>query len=388
MKKFKPRLLFSLPSFEDWPLILRLLLQPLNRKKRILFGIFLTILLFGVSYLDVVTGNRLDFKPIYGIIVLLAFALFRFQGLWWLLGVMISYQATFGIRYLHPSPHLEFLDDIVALFSFGAIGLLIAMISQGMQEIKRSHELLQRDLLLAGQTQKQILPPPTHLSWVKIEGLLRPTGEVGGDFYLIEPLQENLVFFAIGDVQGKGVSAALTMVRVMALFLEDTKEIEPLSLFCKRMNEKICTADFGMVTVFLGTMKKIAGDKVLLKYVKAGHEEGLLIKRNGQWHELKGDGLPFGVSPNENYKEESVILEPYDCLLFYTDGLADARNPFKQTFGRETLVQQAAFLAKKAVDEGIGEWLNQLFNLVDAHRGEGIQEDDMAALGILILPQQ
>jgi serine phosphatase RsbU (regulator of sigma subunit) len=205
-------------------------------------------------------------------------------------------------------------------------------------ELARLHQE-QRDLEAATQIQKSFLPGERP----QIEGLqffdyYSSARQVGGDYYDYIPLPGNRLAVALGDVSGKGVSAALLMARLSAgvrfyLATEPTvaAAVRQLNGLLTRAGSADRFVTFVVAVLDLNTFA--------LTLVNAGHMPPL--RRRGQPAVVDdvGDeivGIPLGVF-DRPYEEQVVPLEPGDTLLLYTDGVTEARNPQDQLYGADRL---------------------------------------------------
>lgn len=351
-------------------------------EKKLLAGLLITVLLFAIDYVDRVTGNQVNFKPLFGVVVLCAFSLFGMWGFPWLLVAALRAWPwpDFGRLAYLSAARAKFFSDLFTFIAFAAVGLLISWLVRCLIDIQRSQQTLNYDLMRAAKMQEQILPPPLTLPWVTVAGKLRPAWELGGDFYLCEVMGKNKVFFAIGDIEGKGIAAAMTMAKITAIISNLCKECNSLDKLLEKANQHFCKVETTLVTVLVGTLTRLEQEKVLLTYAKAGHENGILIHGNGALAELSASGLPLGVLCSETYEERSLIIRAGAKLLFYTDGLVDARNSSEQIFAREQLAARATSLAGQYTPSQIGEWLDRLMDEVEA--SHEIRYDDMALLGL------
>jgi len=373
---------FRLLPLESWSPALRILVSNPSVRGRWIFGIFLSVLLAGVAYTDVMTGDRVNLKPLCGLLVLFAFLVFRFHGIWWLLGTVGVYQVELSLDRLRPSQHVVFIDDVIVAVAFGLIGLMIVYVHEGLTAVRQSHEDMRRDLQLAGAVQRQFISPPLDSHKIFVEGYLRPTGEVGGDFYIITSLDADRVFFAIGDVQGKGVSAALMMAKIVGIFSESVKRGESISKLLSEVNERLCADESPLVTAFIGIGKCLEDGRVRLSFGRAGHEPGYLIRHQGKIEEITPSGIPLAVFPGEHFEECEIVMSAGDRILLFTDGLTDTRNADRVQFGRDRLAQCSRKFIGHLHEKRVSDWIAHIVEEVDRFRGDQLQEDDMALLGI------
>lgn len=163
--------------------------------------------------------------------------------------------------------------------------------------------------------------------------------EVGGDFYDFYLLSENVIAFVIADVSGKGIPAAMFMMRAKTI-IKDLAESgsEPDEIFT-RANEKLCeNNDAGMfVTAWLGILDFTTG---LLKFANAGHNPPLICRSGGRFEYLKArSGLVLAGMKGIKYRKNELRLAPGDRIYLYTDGVTEAADPENRLYGEQRLLE-------------------------------------------------
>jgi phosphoserine phosphatase RsbU/P len=203
-------------------------------------------------------------------------------------------------------------------------------------ERKVRYELLKRELESAWKIQANLLPsarPLFRSPAVDVHALIRPAREVGGDFFDAVALDETHLCVAIGDVSGKGMPAALFMMRVVTLLRSALLERrDPISVL-PDLNRQLCEAneEFMFVTMAVALIDTASG---CLTYLNAGHNPPALSVAGGNfrlWDPPKGPLL--GVAPKAVYEVRELKLGQGDTLLFYTDGVTEAENANLEIFG-------------------------------------------------------
>ncbi len=216
-----------------------------------------------------------------------------------------------------------------------------AAIALGNAELHRQaleKERLEREVELASQIQRQILPhgAPEILGF-DLAGWYRPARHIGGDYYDFFPLSgENKTAIVVGDVSGKGVPAALLVSTLhSALRLLAEREGIVASLF-ERLNRHVLDSSAAnkFITLFCAELDAASGT---LTYVNAGHNPGLLVRAGGQVEELGAGGPPIGLLPGATFQLERRQLAPGDLLGLYSDGITEAENGTDEEYGLERL---------------------------------------------------
>jgi phosphoserine phosphatase RsbU/P len=203
-------------------------------------------------------------------------------------------------------------------------------LQQQEEELKRAREI------------QQMLLPSTlpQLAGVQIAGAWHPAREVGGDYFDVIQLNKDRLGICMGDVAGKGITAALLMANLQASFRAfATAEASPM-VVCTKLNKFLCanTASGKFVTFFYAVLD---ADARTLTYENAGHSPGLLMRSNGTTETLQGGGAVLGALPDWAYQDYTAQLQPGDQLLLSTDGITEAENAKLEEFGDERLLEAA-----------------------------------------------
>ncbi|TAN71533.1 MAG: GAF domain-containing protein, partial [Magnetospirillum sp.] len=208
-----------------------------------------------------------------------------------------------------------------ALSMSSALALINTRLVAGMAE----QEVFKRELVLASEIQRAMLPPPQPPT-SPVHGINLPARGVSGDFYEILPLADGRIAFAIGDVSGKGMNASLLMTKTASLFRCLAKrEDGPGRILTAIDSELHETGLAGMfVTMVAGILDPKTGRVVL---ANAGHEPPLLRGRDG-FHAIDDGMPPLGISPDlfAGGCPESVVELDGGALYLFTDGLTEVRT--------------------------------------------------------------
>jgi phosphoserine phosphatase RsbU/P len=234
-----------------------------------------------------------------------------------------------------------------------------ARIEQQEQEMTRAHEI-----------QKNLLPKDLpQLAGVEIVSAWQPARIVGGDYFDVIRLDDNRLGLCIGDVAGKGITAALLMANLQAAFRAFAVAEASPSVVCSKLNEFICgnVAPGKFITFFYAILNPSLRT---ITFENAGHCPALLVKKSGQAEFLRGDGAVLGVLPEWVYKDYSVTVNTGDRLLLYTDGVTEAENQHAEQFGDERLLQSAL-----AVDGSAANTRHHLMEAVTEFCGNNFRDD-------------
>lgn len=236
----------------------------------------------------------------------------------------------------------------------------------------------ERSLRIAGAVQKQMLPVETpKFDRIELAGRYRPTQEIGGDFYDLFNVHDQLGVL-VGDVVGKGVVAGMIMSAVRATVRAYAELFDDLSQVMTRTNEAVCrdTTVSEFVTIWYGM---IDPQTLEMRYVNAGHEPPLLVRKGDsgwQIHSIDGAGLVVGVIEYEEYTMHTIDLQPGDFLIAYTDGITDAINFDMQRFRKDKLQQSIIDILEETPDANAQHMLERIFWSIRQFSGLQYQADD------------
>jgi phosphoserine phosphatase RsbU/P len=222
--------------------------------------------------------------------------------------------------------------------------------------VAKEKERLQAELEIASEVQAQLYPKTIPIvRTLRVTGLCEPARMVSGDYYDYQNLADNRLAIAIGDVAGKGISAALLMATIqsaMRMELRSSLEMAAPS-HVPRNGTRLSTAR--MVTELNQQLhattapEKFAtfcialydDDSGIITYTNAGHLPPILI-RNGDATRLDVNGTVVGAFPRSQYDESKIQLLSGDLLIWYTDGITEPENEYGEMFGEERLIELVA----------------------------------------------
>lgn len=182
--------------------------------------------------------------------------------------------------------------------------------------------------------------------------MLQPAREVGGDWYDFFIMDEKL-YFALGDVSGKGVPAALFMAITRAAFRFIAKFKIPTEQIVSRINDMICegNANGMFVTMFVGCIDLLTGE---MRYCNAGHNPIVIIKPDGTAQYLQAKpNIAVGVFEDFGYESEEIKVEKGSRLFIYTDGVTEAENVEKELFDTDRLLAYSNAIASTATSKEV-----------------------------------
>src|ERR1700724_2970712 len=199
--------------------------------------------------------------------------------------------------------------------------------------------VMKRDLQIAREIQTWLLPgAPPQIPGVSIAYVTRPANTVAGDYYDVFPRpgkssDENRVVFAVADVAGKSIPAAMLMATFQASLKTLSTAQVPLAELASNMNRYACSNSQGGLRFTTAFLAEYDAARRTFHYINAGHNNPILRRSNRLIERLDVGGLPLGIQPEAKYESASVMLAPGDWLIIFTDGLVEAENALQEEYG-------------------------------------------------------
>jgi sigma-B regulation protein RsbU (phosphoserine phosphatase) len=265
-------------------------------------------------------------------------------------------------------------------------GALAGAFNQMAEDLERheaaavEQERMRRELELSRLIQTEMLPRgPLRSGPAEIAGVSIPARQVGGDFFNYFVLPDNRLALLVGDVSGKGVSAALLMANIQATLRARLPHETDLARLADRLDRELDQNTPGGVylTLFLGILET---DGRLLRYVNAGHNPQFVVRRRGGLEALSSTGMPIALYAGHGYTASETRLEAGDLLFFYTDGLVEAENAAGDMIGSDRL--QEMLTAEQG--EQIADVLRHIEQQISEFRGKAELFDDATMMALRI----
>lgn len=299
--------------------------------------------------------NKLS--PARRVLLLVALVLLLLSGV----GFQVGNHATVEIRF-------EFLAAVVFL-------LLLSL------ELA-DKVIMKRDLEIAREIQSWLVPsePPT-IPGAEVAFWTRPQNTVAGDYYdAFFPLNDGAsggkLMMVMADVAGKSVPAALLMATFQASLRTLASDGMPLLQLAERLNRYACAHSVGGQRFTTAVIALYEPESRQLEYVNAGHNSPALRRSNGSTERLESSGLPCGILPEASFSASSIVLEPGDTLVLFTDGVVEAFNSAGEEFSDSRWISVIRALPRLSA-EGT---LRQLMKSVEDFVGTTRQSDDITCL--------
>ncbi|MEM1423298.1 MAG: GAF domain-containing SpoIIE family protein phosphatase [Planctomycetota bacterium] len=245
-----------------------------------------------------------------------------------------------------------------------------------------------RHMKLARDVQQRMLPDVSVGGFPRLDVGARyiSSFDVSGDFYDVMPFERSLGF-AIGDVVGKGVPAALMMASLRASLRAHAADMYHLDDAIARVNRDLSeyTLLNEFATLFYGVINH---DTLRLTYCNAGHEPPYVLRRGAgggvRLHALDVGGLVVGIDPDASYKRGVFDLAQGDIILSCTDGVTEAMNPAGELFGRERLREEVVAFANEHPEPSAQSLVDHLLWCVRRFVGVEAEGDDITILAVRV----
>jgi len=275
---------------------------------------------------------------------------------------------------------LRVAHSVVDLAGFLAVGFLVTLIARQRarlaEEVQRQRDDYERDLMLAAQVQRQVLPKPITLPGLEIAATMHPARLLGGDYYDFFPVSDDTVDVVIADVSGKGAAAALLMPSLAVALRLRAKELSGPAEIIKDLDDilKQVTRPATFVTIFYARLNHA---ERRLEYACGGHNPPILMRpKTGESWMLSEAGPIVGILPDAQYFNTVVALEEGDVLTLYTDGVSEQENVTDEQFSVERL--KGNLLMRE--NETAAVIVDGVADAVSVWAGAKEQEDDLTVV--------
>lgn len=270
----------------------------------------------------------------------------------WIVGVTMTRTITGAVHHLYEGTqkvmegqfsHRMLVSGRDQLADVGASFNRMTAHLEHLVTVAKEKERMQSELEIAREVQNQLYPRlEMHSSHLRVAAVFKPARMVSGDYFDYKDVCAGQVAFAIGDVSGKGVSAALLMASLQSSLrtqLQSANDAVKLSTadVVSRLNRHLCASSSPdkYATFCLSLYRE---DSSTMFYTNAGHLPPVLVRR-GRAHRLDVNGTIVGAFANVPYEESSVQLESGDLIAWFTDGVTEPESEFGEMFGEERFIE-------------------------------------------------
>jgi sigma-B regulation protein RsbU (phosphoserine phosphatase) len=272
-----------------------------------------------------------------------------------------------------------FFGPDLNLFEMFCGSAALAIQNARVHQILLERQKSEKDMEFARSVQESFLPSVFPRSErFRFAARFLPARQVGGDFYDFIPCGDDSLAVVMGDVSGKGVSAALHMARLMSDFRFVSQHVREPQEVLTEINGILCARSVRGIFV-TALFLRIDLNSGVMQAANAGHLPILLANTNGQVADrIHASGAPLGVLPGSRYSGEEIALSPGDRLLLFTDGVTEPKNADQEAFGTDRL--KARFSQNHLPPQ---DFLNSLVDTIRSFAGASTPPfDDLTLVAI------
>jgi serine phosphatase RsbU (regulator of sigma subunit) len=281
--------------------------------------------------------------------------------------------------------HVRILRTVITLAGYLIVGFLVTRIATQRgrlaAEIRQQRDEYEKDLTLASQVQRQVLPQPPVVPGIELAAAMQTARLLGGDYYDFYQISDDIVDIVIADVAGKGAAASLLMPSLAVVLRLRARELSGPAAIIKDLDGvlKQITGPATFVTMFYA---RVNPSLRTLQYANGGHNPPLLLcPRTGETQMLDTSGPIVGILPDAQFTDTVVTLEPGDILTLFTDGVTEQENENEDQFSLDRL--KALILSKET--ESAATLVAGVTEAVSTFAGTKEQEDDLTVVVAKIL---
>ncbi len=267
-----------------------------------------------------------------------------------------------GLLYADNRSVLPFKEDDLKLLTlighFAAIKIRETIASEQVARQKK----LEEEMRTAAEIQQNLLPKQKlQSSAVTLYGENIPSFEVGGDYFDYFPQSDGQIWAVLGDVSGKGLSAAMLMSNLHAMLHAHVEASPRLADLTTQLNKSVFRITHGerFITFFVARFDPRTGEGA---YVNAGHNPPFLLRKDGSIDTLEEGGLFLGSFPECAYERGVFALGEGDTLLLYSDGITEAADESGDMFGEDRLAEFLRAHAGEEPDVFVPKLLDTVFD--------------------------
>ena len=295
---------------------------------------------------------------------------------------------TFLEDIFGPPPHdihLRIIRIVISLAGFLAVSFFVNLIAKQRNrlaaEVLRQRDEYARDLTLAAQVQRQVLPKPPVLPHLELAATMLPARLLGGDYYDFFQISDDIIDVVIADVSGKGAAASLLMPSLAVALRLRARELSGPAAIIKDLDEvlKQITNPATFVTMFYARFNQ--ADRTL-QYASGGHNPPLLVRqKTGDSMLLEEAGPIMGILPNAQFSNTVIALEPGDILILFTDGVTEQENDS----GEEFSITRLKEVILNTEGQSAAAVVADISEAVSTFAGTKEQSDDLTAVVVKVL---
>jgi sigma-B regulation protein RsbU (phosphoserine phosphatase) len=271
-------------------------------------------------------------------------------------------------------------DDLELLEAFASLAAVSLERARQHEEILEKRKL-EEELSIAKRIQQSFLPRrKPQLPGFDISGINIPSETVGGDYYDFIPIIDKQIGMVVGDVSGKGIPAALIMASFRAGLIAEIRNNYAIRSIMYKVNNLLfeSTEPDIYVTAVYGVLDT---KNSIFTFSNAGHNAPIWRRVDGEMEYLTEGGIALGMFENSKYEERPLGLKPGEIIVFYTDGVTEAKNESEEEFGTRRLkrvISESHQLGARQIRENIRSAVEDFTGLLR-------QEDDLTMIVVKVL---
>lgn len=273
-------------------------------------------------------------------------------------------------------------DSAIATFAMtfggttaaGVLGMALYRVQLELRASRRELAQKQAELHFAREVQQALFPRqfPSD-GGLEFAGICVPASGISGDYYDVLEIEGGRVAFAVADISGKGISAAILMSNLHAVLRTLAAEGLPPAIVATRLNSHLhqVTQGFRFATFFYGEWSPA---ERRLRYINAGHNAPMFLRSKG-CERLPAGGPPLGIFKEWNFQESQILIHPGETLVLFSDGVTEAGQERDNEFGESRLEE----IVKAARDQSLEQMQQEVLTALQKWAGQEL-EDDMTLL--------
>jgi sigma-B regulation protein RsbU (phosphoserine phosphatase) len=347
---------------------------------------------------NVLRSGSSESRTIFGVLQIVIGFFLAVEILSLVIGLLLTRSITHAVYNLDRGTEFikrgDFTHRIVVRSDdqLGALAQSFNQMTEYIEDLVKERvqkERLERELEIAKEVQEQSFPRQApRIGRLDLRGLCLPARVVSGDYYDFLPLGKDRLGMALGDICGKGISAALLMANLQATLRSivlnlteppyiaaETETVDgAVARLIGRLNRQIY--NYTAANKFASFFYAVYDDVTMsLTYCNAGHNAPLYFNRKGV-HHLSVGGTVIGIFPDALYAQETIILAPGDVIITYTDGITESVNEYGEEFGENRLMR----LVEENLSRSAAEIEKIIIDRVSSWTFEEERHDDMTLL--------
>jgi phosphoserine phosphatase RsbU/P len=292
---------------------------------------------------------------------------------------LLSHGKLIGVLHATKDYQNAFDQDDIDVMTTFADHVSIAIENSRLISKSIERERLHQEMMVAQRMQKRLLPQSLpDLPSVEFATVSESSLEVGGDYYDVIALPDERIGIVVGDVSGKGVSAAFYMAEVKGIVMSLSKICAtPLELLSRANDTLMETLEKNMfISAIYGVLDV---RNATLTLARAGHCPVIYVS-NHSVELIRSTGIGLGLTDSAQFEqateERTIHLQPGDICFFYTDGITESRNAEMEEYGYERLIQ----IASQCIDCSPNEMKEMILHSVRTFIGNGTYNDDVTLI--------